>query len=157
MQQVLEKELLEKLKNNFGYDSFRLEQQEIIQNVLVKNNKLKLIDFDQCLKISDLKRNIFLKTRVFFDEYSFNRINLSINQNIISSNDLRILIVWDPKKIGQIEKEIYRNKNIQIIDKTKIKKKFYHEDYKDRIYWIDQYNKNNKKRVNFKTRFCLCN
>ena len=35
------------------------------QNVLVKNNKLKLIDFDQCLKISDLKRNIFLKTRVF--------------------------------------------------------------------------------------------
>ena len=32
------------------------------QNVLVKNNKLKLIDFDQCLKISDLKRNIFLKT-----------------------------------------------------------------------------------------------
>ena len=119
------------------------------QNVLVKNNKLKLIDFDQCLKISDLKRNIFLKTRVFYDQYSFNRINLSINQNIIISNDLRILIVWDPKKIRQIEKKICRNRNIQIIDKTKIKKKFYHEDYKDRIYWIDQfYNKKISKKTN---------
>ena len=125
------------------------------QNVLVKNNKLKLIDFDQCLKISDLKKNIFLKTRVFYDQYAFNRINLSINQNVISSNDLRILIVWDPRKMAQIEKEIYRNRNIQIIDKTKIKKNFYHEDYKDRIYWIDQfYNKKiSKKLINSKTRF----
>ena len=48
------------------------------QNLLVKSNKLKLIDFDQCIKISDLNKNIFLKTRIFYDEYSHNRVNLSI-------------------------------------------------------------------------------
>lgn len=119
------------------------------QNILVRSNKLKLIDFDQCTKITDLKKNIFLKTRIFYDEYSHNRVNLSINKNMISSNDLRILVVWDPKKVITIEKKINQNRNIFIIDKTKIKKGFYHSLYKDRIYWIDQfYNKDVGKNTN---------
>jgi hypothetical protein len=111
-------------------------------NLLVKNNKLILIDFAQSSKISDLNKNIFLKKRIFFDEYSINRINLSINKNVICSNNLRVLVVWNPKNQNQIEKKIKQNKNISIIDKIKIKKFFYRDKFKDRIFWLDQfYNK----------------
>ncbi|CAL2105231.1 ATP-dependent DNA helicase RecQ [Tenacibaculum sp. 190524A02b] len=43
MEQLQEKELLEKLKNNFGYDSFRLEQQSIIENILAKKDTLVIM------------------------------------------------------------------------------------------------------------------
>ena len=43
MMQVTEKELLEKLKVNFGYDSFRLEQQKIIENLLNKKDTLVIM------------------------------------------------------------------------------------------------------------------
>ncbi len=43
MEQVVEKELLEKLKSNFGYDSFRLEQQQIIENILAKKDTLVIM------------------------------------------------------------------------------------------------------------------
>ena len=110
-------------------------------NLLVKNRKLKLIDFSQSMKFSDLK-NIFPKNRIFYDDYSINRINLSINKNLIYSNDLRVLIVWEPKNQKEVESKIKKNKNLSIIDKIKIKKNFYINISKDRIYWIDQfYNK----------------
>ncbi|WP_428740808.1 DNA helicase RecQ [Tenacibaculum sp.] len=43
MMQVTEQELLEKLKVNFGYDSFRLEQQTIIENILSKKDTLVIM------------------------------------------------------------------------------------------------------------------
>lgn len=118
-------------------------------NLLVNNNKLVLIDFSQSIKISELKKNIFLKKRIFFDEYSLNRINLSISKNLICSNDLRALIIWNTKNYNKIEKKIKQNKNISIVDKIKIKKDFYTETFKDRIFWIDQfYNKKISKKTN---------
>ncbi|WP_408026997.1 DNA helicase RecQ [Tenacibaculum litoreum] len=41
--QITEQELLEKLKVNFGYDSFRLEQQAIIENILAKKDTLVIM------------------------------------------------------------------------------------------------------------------
>lgn len=111
-------------------------------NLLVKNGKLTLIDFAQSIKITDLKKDIFYKKRIFFDEYSFNRIGLSIEKNLIHSNDLRVLVVWNEKNNHEIEKKILQNRNILIIDKIKIRKNFYIDNFKDRIFWIDQfYNK----------------
>lgn len=43
MMQITETDLLEKLKANFGYDSFRLEQQKIIENVLAKKDTLVIM------------------------------------------------------------------------------------------------------------------
>ncbi|WP_418644496.1 DNA helicase RecQ [Tenacibaculum insulae] len=43
MAQITEKDLLEKLKSNFGYDSFRLEQQKIIENLLNKQDTLVIM------------------------------------------------------------------------------------------------------------------
>jgi len=43
MMQVTPKDLLEKLKANFGYDSFRLAQQKIIENVLTKKDTLVIM------------------------------------------------------------------------------------------------------------------
>ena len=43
MEQIVEKDLLQKLKSNFGYDSFRLEQQKIIENVLAKKDTLVIM------------------------------------------------------------------------------------------------------------------
>ncbi|MDX8552848.1 DNA helicase RecQ [Tenacibaculum sp. 1B UA] len=43
MKQITERELLEKLKINFGYDSFRLEQQAIIENILAKKDTLVIM------------------------------------------------------------------------------------------------------------------
>ncbi|MGG6231077.1 DNA helicase RecQ [Tenacibaculum sp. SDUM215027] len=43
MMQITEQELLEKLKVNFGYDSFRLEQQTIIENILAKKDTLVIM------------------------------------------------------------------------------------------------------------------
>ena len=119
------------------------------ENILVKNNKLTLIDFAQSTKITDLKKNVFLKNRILFDQYSLNRINLSINKNVICSNNLRVLVIWDPTKVNQVEKSINQNKNISIIDKTKIIKSIYRTKFKDRIYWLDQfYNKKISKDTN---------
>ncbi len=41
--QITEQGLLEKLKVNFGYDSFRLEQQAIIENILAKKDTLVIM------------------------------------------------------------------------------------------------------------------
>ncbi|MBA6155671.1 DNA helicase RecQ [Tenacibaculum sp. S7007] len=41
--QITEKDLLEKLKINFGYDSFRLEQKSIIENILAKKDTLVIM------------------------------------------------------------------------------------------------------------------
>ncbi|WP_299009239.1 DNA helicase RecQ [uncultured Tenacibaculum sp.] len=43
MMQITEQELLEKLKVNFGYDSFRLEQQAIIENIVAKKDTLVIM------------------------------------------------------------------------------------------------------------------
>lgn len=43
MMQITEQELIEKLKVNFGYDSFRLEQQAIIENILAKKDTLVIM------------------------------------------------------------------------------------------------------------------
>ncbi len=43
MMQITENELLERLKTNFGYDSFRLDQQKIIENVLDKKDTLVIM------------------------------------------------------------------------------------------------------------------
>lgn len=43
MTEITEQHLLEKLKTNFGYDSFRLEQQAIIENVLAKKDTLVIM------------------------------------------------------------------------------------------------------------------
>ncbi len=43
MMQVTEQELLEKLKVNFGYDSFRLEQKAIIENIIAKKDTLVIM------------------------------------------------------------------------------------------------------------------
>ena len=118
-------------------------------NLLVNKNKIILIDFSQSIKISDLRKNKFKKKRIFFDEYSINRISLSIQKNIIFSNDLRVLVIWEPSKQSHIEKNINLYKHISIIDKIKVSKNFYKNVFKDRIYWIDQfYNKQVSKKTN---------
>ena len=43
MADITEQNLLEKLKSNFGYDSFRLEQQTIIENILAKKDTLVIM------------------------------------------------------------------------------------------------------------------
>ena len=43
MNLIGEKELLQKLKSNFGYDSFRLEQQKIVENILAKKDTLVIM------------------------------------------------------------------------------------------------------------------
>lgn len=43
MVEISEKELLEKLKVNFGYDSFRLKQKAIIENILAKKDTLVIM------------------------------------------------------------------------------------------------------------------
>ena len=43
MNLIGEKDLLQKLKSNFGYDSFRLEQQKIVENILAKNDTLVIM------------------------------------------------------------------------------------------------------------------
>jgi len=43
MAEITEQSLLEKLKSNFGYDSFRLEQQTIIENILAKKDTLVIM------------------------------------------------------------------------------------------------------------------
>ena len=43
MTDITEQNLLEKLKSNFGYDSFRLEQQTIIENILAKKDTLVIM------------------------------------------------------------------------------------------------------------------
>ena len=118
-------------------------------NLLVKNKKLFLIDFAQSIKISDLKKDTFLKKRIFFDQYSINRVGLSIENNSLLSNDLRILVIWNSKNQKLIERKIEHNKNLLIIDKIKLRKNFYTDICKDRIYWIDQfYNKKISKNTN---------
>ena len=118
-------------------------------NLLVNKKKLILIDFAQSTKISDLKKDVFLKKRIFFDQYSKNRINLSIGKNIVLSNDLRIIVVWNQKNQNNIEKKIKQNKNIFIIEKIKLRKNFYTDIFKDRIFWVDQfYNKKISKNTN---------
>lgn len=143
----LKKILLILKKNNCFHSDIKPD------NLLVKKNKLVLIDFAQSIKITDLKKNIYKKKRIFFDEYSFNRISLSIGTNLIISNDLRVLVVWDQKNNDKIEKKILQNKDISIIDKIKIRKNFYIDNFKDRIFWIDQFydkkiNKNTNKLKN---------
>ena len=93
-------------------------------NLLVKNKKLTLIDFAQSTKISNLKKNFFFKKRIFYDKYSINRINLSINRNQVISNDLRLAVIWNSKNQISIEKKIEQSRDIEIIDKIKIKKIF---------------------------------
>ena len=116
-------------------------------NILVKNNKIKLIDFAQSTFITNLKKNIFYKKRIFYDDYAINRINLSINKNLVLSNDLRTMVIWDTKYQKFIEKKLNQNKNLKIIDKIKIKQNFYKEKFKNRIFWVDQfYNKNVSKK-----------
>ena len=116
-------------------------------NLLVKNKKIILIDFAQSTKITNLKKDIFFKKRIFYDEYAINRIDLSINKNVIFSNDLRTLLIWKKKYQNFIENKINANKHIKIIDKIKIKKNFYKEKFKNRIFWVDQfYNKDVSKK-----------
>ncbi|AUC15994.1 DNA helicase RecQ [Tenacibaculum sp. SZ-18] len=43
MNLISEKELLQKLKSNFGYDSFRLQQQKIVENILTKKDTLVIM------------------------------------------------------------------------------------------------------------------
>ena len=116
-------------------------------NLLVKDKKLTLIDFAQSLSIKKLNSNFFLKKRIFYDDYAINRINLSINTNVVLSNDLRTMVIWDTKYQKFIEKKLNQNKNLKIIDKIKIKQNFYKEKFKNRIFWVDQfYNKNVSKK-----------
>jgi hypothetical protein len=130
-------------KNNCFHSDIKCD------NLLVNKNKLVLIDFAQSIKISDLVKNKFLKKRIFFDEYSVNRINLSINKNQIYSNDLRVLVVWKLKYDSKIQKKLKENKYISVIDKIKIKKNFYYDIFKNKVFWIDQfYNKNINKNTN---------
>ncbi|MDC0859215.1 hypothetical protein OAP45_00080 [Candidatus Pelagibacter sp.] len=118
-------------------------------NLLVKKNKLVLIDFAQSIKITDLNKNLFFKKRIFYDQYSFNRVKLSIENNLILSNDLRVLVVWDQKNNSIVEKKILQNKKFLIIDKIKLRKDFHTEIFRDRIFCIDQfYNKNISKNNN---------
>ncbi len=95
----LKKILLILKKNNCFHSDIKPD------NLLVKKKKLVLIDFAQSIKITDLKKNIYKKKRIFFDKYSFNRISLSIGTNLIISNDLRVLVVWDQKNNDKIEKK----------------------------------------------------
>lgn len=132
----LEKILYILKKNNCFHSDIKPD------NLLVNKKKLFLIDFAQSMKISDLKKNIFFKKRIFYDQYSKNRINLSIHKNLILSNDIRVLVLWNEKYEKQIDNKIKNNRNIKIIDKIKLRKNFYKDIYKDRIFWIDQfYNK----------------
>ena len=60
-----------------------------------------------------------------------------------------MLVIWNEKNQSEIEKKIIQNKNFLIIDKIKLRKNFYTDIYKDRIFWIDQfYNKKISKNTN---------
>ena len=83
-------------------------------NILIKNKKIKLIDFAQSRKYFG-KDIAMLKKRMFFDEFSKNRINLFLKKSEYTSNDLRTMVVWNKKNHRYIEKEILKNKKIIII------------------------------------------
>ena len=60
---------------------------------------------------------------------------------------MRLAVIWNSKNQISIEKKIEKSRDIEIIDKIKIKKDFYSEKFKDRIFWIDQfYNKKISKK-----------
>ena len=80
MEKQLQLILKQLKKNNCFHSDIKPE------NLLVKK-KLKLIDFSQSIKFTDLEKNVFLKNRIFMMNIHINRINLSINRNIILSND----------------------------------------------------------------------
>ena len=107
-------------------------------NILIKNKKIKLIDFAQSRKYFG-KDIAMLKKRMFFDEFSKNRINLFLKKSEYTSNDLRTMVVWNKKNHRYIEKEILKNKKIIIIDKILISKNCYEDIYKDRIFWLDKF------------------
>ena len=108
------------------------------ENLLVKNKKLKLIDFSQSTKNSG-KNIIYLKKRMFFDDYAKNRIEISINKAFYNSNDLRTLVIWNKFNNNIIDKEILKNSKLKIVDKILISKNCYEDIYKDRIFWLDQF------------------
>ena len=108
------------------------------ENILVKNKKLKLIDFAQSGQIFD-KNIIYIKKRMFFDEYSKNRIDLNLNKIDYRSNDLRTLIVWDKSNEELVDKEIKKNKHFTIIDEILLSKNCYEDVFKDRIFWLDKF------------------
>ena len=76
MRKQLKKILYVLKKNNCFHSDIKPD------NLLLNKKKLVLIDFAQSIKISDLKKDVFFKKRIFFDQYSINRINLSIEKNL---------------------------------------------------------------------------
>jgi hypothetical protein len=108
------------------------------ENILVRNKKLKLIDFAQST-IKKGKEIVYLKKRMFFDEYAQNRIAINVNKSSYNSNYLRTLVVWDKSNQKKIDKEIIANPNLKIIDKIFISKNFYEDIYKDKIFWLDKF------------------
>ena len=59
-----------------------------VNNLVVKNKSISLIDFAQATQIKKFKEK---KKRTFDDDYTLNRISLTLNQTEINSNDLRTL------------------------------------------------------------------
>jgi len=121
-------------------------------NLMVQNNTLKLIDFAQSSKKIG-KKISYIKKRMFFDEYSKNRVELDLNILNYQSNDLRTLIIWNRFNEKIIELELKKNKNFEILDKIFLSKNCYEDFFKDRIFWLENFynrpfNKDSKKLTN---------
>ena len=107
-------------------------------NILVKNKKLKLIDFAQSSKYLGKDISI-LKKRMFYDTFSKSRIDLFLSKIDYISNDLRTMVIWNKNNTKYIEKEISKSKHLSIIDKILVSKNCYEDIYKDRIFWLDKF------------------
>ena len=85
---------------------------DIVNNLVVKNKSISLIDFVKLLKSKNLKK----RKRTFDDDYTSNRISLTLNQTDINSNDLRTFIIYELKNDKIIKNIIKKNKKFKIID-----------------------------------------
>ena len=123
-------------------------------NILVKNNKINIIDFAQSSSIQfsfnkKLNKNFYKKNRSYSDEFAIKRVNLLIENDLYISNDLRVMVIWDSKNFFEIFKKIKVNKKINIIDKIDYKKEFFKDITNNSIFWLNLfYNRDVSKLTN---------
>lgn len=105
------------------------------QNLLVKNGKLRVIDFAFALSPSkNYETNN--KIRTFSDAYAHDRLSQFI-KGIPAGAEVHGFTVWDALDADDIEQEL--KKSLNIIDKITFSPLLYTEYCADRITWLEKF------------------